>query len=160
MNRNQVILVLGSNIAPEENIRKAIIALDEYFNVLKVSGVYETPPFGMDGDSFINAAVLIETQLSIKELKWKYLRPIELRLGRKRSTNKYSPRSIDIDIVVHHDTIVDKEIFVLPHLAVPISDISPSLEEPDSNLTIKQLVDSRLDKTQIKHRPDLIVLEN
>ena len=128
-NKIQVILILGSNISPEKNIRKAIDALGKNFEIIKISGFYETPPFGMHGDMFINAAILIATDLSIEELKWKYLRPIEANLGRKRIRNKYSPRTIDIDIVAYQGNIIDEDIFLHPHLAVPIADISPTIIE-------------------------------
>lgn len=158
-NKIQVILILGSNISPEKNIRKAIDALGKNFEIIKISGFYETPPFGMNGDMFINAAILIATDLSIEELKWKYLRPIEASLGRRRLRNKYSPRTIDIDIVAYQGNIIDEDIFLHPHLAVPIADISPTIIDPNSKLTITQLVDSKIDKSNIKYRREFTDLE-
>lgn len=97
--RHRACLLLGSNIQPEENLRRAVELLRQYFVVEKVSAAWETPAVGSDGPDFLNAAVVIHTSLDPWQLKERFLRPLEAQLGRVRTADKNAPRTIDIDIV-------------------------------------------------------------
>ena len=96
-------LNLGSNIQPEVNLVKAVELLYEYGDVLKVSNAWESKSVGSEGPNYLNACVLFRTELMQVELKKHIIRPIEAQLGRKRNENKFTPRTIDIDIVLFDD---------------------------------------------------------
>ncbi len=161
-----VFVSLGSNIEPERNLPEAARRLASRFRLLAVSPVYETAPVGRtDQPNFLNAAVLIETQLSPQALK-EELREIEQVLGRVRTVDKYAPRSIDLDIVLFGEAergdspqrIVDPEIWQHPHLAVPLADLAPNLRHPQTGETLQEIART-LPQTELKLRGDVTLLD-
>lgn len=125
MQVNEIVIGVGSNIEPEENIKKAKAELSRIANVLKQSEfVYTKPLLYIDQPDFLNGVFLIQTYLDMTELKNALLR-IETRLGRERTENKNGPRTIDLDILIynrkkihkdllHHDFIQKAVLEVLP----------------------------------------------
>lgn len=148
----QAFVSVGSNIHPRENMRAAILALAMQTEVVAVSTVYLTEPEGPAGQpSFFNCIVETMTQKGPDELKMQVLRRIETELGRRRSQDKYAPRTIDLDLVLYGDlvlktgdlTIPDPGIGQKPFLAVPLSDLSPGLKLPGGDaLTMAELAAS------------------
>jgi len=98
-----VYLILGSNIDPETNLPQAIKILNQVLGVAAQSSIWRTPAVGFEGEDFLNAVVLIYTCISANTLKNEVLRPLEALLGRVRSEEKFSPRAIDIDILLYQD---------------------------------------------------------
>lgn len=97
-----------------------------------VSSVWQTPSMGSPGPDFLNAAVLISTQLSIAELREEVLRPIENLLGRIRVKDPNAPRTIDLDILFYDDQMLDQEIWKYAHTGVPVAEILPTFTDPKS----------------------------
>ena len=128
---NRVYISLGSNIQPEIHIPAAVKWLDERFELLAYSSVYQSPALGTAGPDFLNAAALIETQHSADALKNTYFRPYEASTGRVRSADKNAPRPIDIDILIYNNHLVELELWDQAHLAVPLAQIFPDLRHPD-----------------------------
>ncbi len=62
-----------------------------------------------DQPNFLNAAVLIETDLTAAELKEQVLQVIERELGRVRTADKNAPRTIDLDIALFGDQVLMTE---------------------------------------------------
>ena len=120
---HQVIVSLGSNIDPENNLRQALQALRTQLRVLAVSSVWETKPVTGHGPNYLNAAASIGTQLDAGELKETILRRIEDKLGRIRGADNHAPRTIDLDIVLFDDDVIDPHLFDYAHLAVPVAEI-------------------------------------
>ncbi len=106
-----VCLSLGSNIAPADNLKQALELLRRELTVLAVSRAWRTPAVGSQGPDFLNAAVLVHAPQPASQLKSQVLRDIEARLGRIRGEDKYAPRTIDIDIVVDGERVVDPELW-------------------------------------------------
>ncbi|RUT79042.1 2-amino-4-hydroxy-6-hydroxymethyldihydropteridine diphosphokinase [Ancylomarina longa] len=106
---NNCIIGIGSNINPEQNIRKMICLLSKDHLVRKHSSWIKTAPIGItDQDNFLNGALRLETQHSREEFN-QYLKQLEDRMGRDRSLPKFGPRIIDLDIVVWNGEIVDED---------------------------------------------------
>src|SRR5580692_12071190 len=105
--RNLAYLSLGSNIGDREaHLRDAIARLASIGQVKAVSSPYETEPVEFTAqDCFVNCAVLLETSLSAAELMARLLE-IERSLGRERILKK-GPRTIDVDILLFGDLVVD-----------------------------------------------------
>ena len=83
---HQVLLSLGSNIEPEKNLPAAVRGLERYGRVLRVSGVWQSPPLGNPAQpDYLNAALWLETGLSAEELKEEAIAVVETALGRLRS---------------------------------------------------------------------------
>jgi 2-amino-4-hydroxy-6-hydroxymethyldihydropteridine diphosphokinase len=96
----------------------------------------------------------VETALSANTLKVQVLRPIEARLGRQRSQDKNTPRTIDLDILMFDDEVVDAHIWDYAHLAVPLAECFPTLAQPSNNLCIKEIA-QELQKTIKIQKTDL-----
>ena len=161
-----VLLTLGSNIDPEENIFKALDALDRLLGVEAVSAIYEAEPIDAPGTpKFLNAAVRIETTLSPAALKHEVLRPLEMELGRVRGTNPNLPRTIDIDIAAVEDLgLTDNDIgFQLPdpaitehaYLALPLRDAAPDFWHPAANASLDEIGQRFMKARGILKRNDL-----
>ena len=125
---NKVILGLGSNIDPENNIKKAKELITQKFTVLGKSQFTQTKPIGyLNQDDFINGTIYIETALTLNKLKT-VLKTIEQELGRSASTIKSGPRTIDIDIIVFNEQVVDQDFYTRDFLKKSTLEIIPNLK--------------------------------
>jgi 2-amino-4-hydroxy-6-hydroxymethyldihydropteridine diphosphokinase len=156
--RNRAYLSLGSNIDKERNLVRAVELLAEAVKIVAASSVYETTPVGTPNqESFLNAAVVVETPLSAESLKTEVLAAIERRLGRRRTADRNAPRTIDIDIALFNDEIRDTEVLTRPHLAVPLAEVAPDYRLAPSGKTLSQIA-TALPQTGIRRRSELRLL--
>ncbi|MDO8812539.1 MAG: 2-amino-4-hydroxy-6-hydroxymethyldihydropteridine diphosphokinase [Gallionella sp.] len=127
---------IGSNIEPEKNVKAAVCCLAQQTCVVGISTVYCTDALDRPEQSpYFNCVVEIETEAPPAEVKHALLRPIENSLGRKRSEDKYAPRTIDLDLIVYSDLAMDvedirlpePEILERPFLAIPLFELAPDL---------------------------------
>ncbi len=141
-------LSLGSNLDKERNLPQAVRLLAAQGRLLAVSAVYETAPVGHPDDpAFFNAAVALETALPPAELKQQVLAGIEQQLGRQRSADPNAPRTIDIDISLYDQAILDlgkrhipdPEILCFAHVAVPLAELAPGYRHPETGETLAQI---------------------
>jgi len=144
----QIFLELGSNIDPEHNLPRAIRIIKQFVRVEKISSVWETPAFGSVGPNFLNLAVQIRSDLPPDALKQLILRKVEAYLGRKRTSDKNAPRTIDIDIVIVNGKVVDDQVWHRAHLAVPLAEVIPELWNENKGETLKQ-ASERLSASEI-----------
>ena len=133
----RVYLSLGSNQQPRRHLTAALTALEKQFGVLAISPAYGCPAVGFDGADFVNLAVGLDTRLSAPALN-DWLHALEDANGRRRDVPRFSSRTLDIDIVLFGDQVIDglghlqiprddlKHAFVLK----PIADIAPDLRHP------------------------------
>ena len=141
-----IYLSLGSNVERHKNITAALDALSTLLGELQISSVYESKSVGFDGSNFFNLVVGADTSLSIAELSEK-LKRIEDDNGRKRNGSKFSPRTLDIDILTYGDFVgvesgvelpraeITKNAFVL----LPLAEIAPQLLHPQLKKSYHQL---------------------
>jgi len=142
----QAYLSLGSNIAPEENLRKAVAALRARFGDVVVSPVYRTPAVGFDGPDFLNAVAVIESDIHPFALN-DWLHALEIAQGRDRRDASYSNRPLDIDIIYFGDLVLEGPgDFQLPrpelhHAFVlkPLADVAPDFVDPLRHVTLARL---------------------
>ena len=125
---NMVIIGLGSNIEPEQNIAEARKILADQFDVFKESDFIRTKPVGYtEQDDFINGAVLLKTKLAQQELT-ATLKTIEKDLGRQVSKIKSGPRTIDLDIVTFNGEIIDQDFYTRDFLKNSVLELIPNLD--------------------------------
>jgi 2-amino-4-hydroxy-6-hydroxymethyldihydropteridine diphosphokinase len=125
MTLHHAFLLLGSNVDRESNIPEAIARLKGAMDVVAVSSIYETEPVGdPNQDTFWNVAVIARTGRDVQALKTEVLRPIENDMRRVRSDNPNAARTIDIDIIVFDDAVLDQDLYRYAHLAVPMAEIA------------------------------------
>ena len=106
---NMAIISIGSNIDADINITRMISLLRQYVHITAISPLVRTTPVGMTNQpDFTNGAVRIITHLDKDQLK-KILKRIEDDLGRDRSLPAFGPRTMDLDIVVWNNKIVDDD---------------------------------------------------
>jgi 2-amino-4-hydroxy-6-hydroxymethyldihydropteridine diphosphokinase len=139
-----IYLGLGSNVGDREgNLRAAI----ERLPVLRVSPVYETEPVDYtDQRWFLNVVVEAETELSPRELLNATSR-IEQELGRVRTVAK-GPRTIDIDILLFGDAVIDEPDLQIPHprmaerrfVLAPLADLATDLRHPVTRRTVREML--------------------
>lgn len=125
---NKVVIGVGSNIHPENNIRQAKNAVSNQLKLIKTSTFVETDPIGCKNqDNFINGAFLIETEMDAPALK-SWLKRLEETMGRVASENKNGPRTIDLDIIVWNGEVVDNEVYERQFLIDSIKELLPELK--------------------------------
>ena len=130
---------IGSNINPEENILMCIELLKKQLTLATSSTFYQTMPIGNRNDpTYINGVVLIETKYSPESLKNLFLHPIEDKLGRVRTNDKFASRTIDLDILLYDDLVVKQDNLNIPDpdilernfLVASLNEIAPQLIPP------------------------------
>ena len=136
---NTVYLGLGSNINPRQNLPAALKRLAEAVKVEEVSSLWQTEAVGTKGPLFLNAAARIQTGFDFSTLKEEILCSIEAALGRVRLADKNAPRTIDLDILIFNQQIVDENIFRLDHLILPLAELAPELCDPSSGKILRDL---------------------
>lgn len=136
---NRAVISLGSNINKEENLPASLRLLEQTCRIVAISPVYETLPVGLPGQpNFLNAAVIVETEMEPATLKRSVLSWIEKRLKRERSGDKNAPRTIDLDLALFNDEsceynghdVPDPDVLRFAHVAVPIADMAPQMRHP------------------------------
>ncbi len=147
---HDVFLSLGSNMGDRlRYIKDAIKALRDTSQIIAISPVYETSPYGYVKQSyFLNCAVHIKTNSSPSTLL-KDIHEIEKFLGRKREI-RWGPRTIDIDIIFYDTLILNTPELMIPHpdmqnrlfVLKPLADIAPQIVHPILKKSIKELLDS------------------
>ena len=132
---------IGSNLGEREStIRDALelLAADPELEVEAVSSIRETDPVGVvDQPRFLNAAIRLATDLAPYPLLERLL-AVEQQLGRVRTGERYGPRTIDLDLLLYGDEIVDEPGLRVPHprlaerrfVLEPLAELDPGLVVP------------------------------
>ena len=132
---------LGSNLGDREHMLWGAIhmlAFNPEVDVAAVSSIRETDPVGLaDQPRFLNAAAAIETELGPRALL-DLLLSIERELGRTREGPRFGPRTIDLDLLLYGDEVVDEPGLTVPHprlherrfVLEPLAEIDPDLGVP------------------------------
>ena len=147
-------IALGSNLASEwgdraANLREAVRRVKRLGQVRAVSRFYDTAPVGYtDQPNFLNAAMLLETELEPVELM-RALLAVERAMGRDRAAAvAKGPRVIDLDLLLMDDVVMVTEELTLPHPAMaqrrfvlePLKEIAPTLVDPLSGRTVAEML--------------------
>ena len=149
---------IGSNIDKDKNILASLQALEEHFGKLSISSIYESEPVGFTGDTFYNLVVGFNSDLAVKEVA-KQLRQIELDNGRTRDSQKFSARTLDLDLILYDDLILNDGRLQIPRDEIeryafvlePLAEIAPTLKHPVSHLSYAELWE-KFDKTNLKQK--------
>lgn len=122
---HRVCLLLGSNIQPEKNLPLAVGLLRKQLTILQISSVWESQAVGSDSANILNAALLALTSLEAEALKEQVLHPLEAQLGRVRTRDKNSPRTIDLDILLFDQQLLELNLWQSAYRAVPMAEVLP-----------------------------------
>ena len=158
-----VYLSLGSNLGDRVGYLQQATSLlnaSEKINVVATSSFYESEPWQMNSENwFVNAVIQIATTLTPEELLNACQR-IEKQLGRKRlSSEVYTDRTIDIDILFYDYLIIKTDRLVIPHrnfskrafVLVPMLEIAQDFVHPLYKKTVMELYEEL-------ENPEMVVL--
>ncbi len=132
---------LGSNLnQPAEQIKKARIAIGDLDGTWETgfSSLYKSRPMGLkEQPDYLNAVIAIETELPSLTLLDE-LQSIEAMQGRVRNGDRWDARTLDLDILLYGDQVIENERLVVPHYGIadrsfvlyPLDEIAPGLIIP------------------------------
>ncbi len=140
-----ILVSLGSNIDKELNTKRGLDAMAHYFGEIQISRVYESESIGFSGENFYNLVASAETTKSIEQV-CKLLKQIEHECGRLRQAEKFSPRTLDLDLLTY-DQVVCEAPVVLPREEIlfnafvlqPMADVVPNERHPVTQKTYAQM---------------------
>ncbi len=139
-----VFIGIGANLNnPKAQVNSALIALSKLKKScsLAQSSLYRTPPMGpQDQADFVNAVAKLETSLLPIELL-NELQTIENSHGRIRKEERWGPRTLDLDLLLYGNQVIEEERLTVPHygikqrafVLVPLAEIEPQLTLPDNS---------------------------
>lgn len=135
-----VYIGLGANLAqPVQQLERAVLALHNLKDtqVVEVSGFYGSKPMGpQDQPDYVNAVAALSTGLSAAELLTE-LQQIELDQGRQRKDERWGPRTLDLDILLFGDQVIQTECLTVPHYGMKVREfVLYPLAELDSELIL------------------------
>lgn len=128
---------IGSNVDRNYFIVKGIDSLKQTFGDLVLSSLYESEPIGFEGDPFYNLIAGFDSKLDVYVVA-QLLRLIEQQYGRTADSKKFSSRSLDLDLVIYGNLILDddrlqlprREIEHYPFVLEPLAEIAPEQIHP------------------------------
>ena len=138
----RVYIGLGSNLAqPAEQLQAALSALADLpdSQLIAVSSLYASNPLGpADQPDYVNAVAALDTALEPLQLLDR-LQQIELQQGRQRKAERWGPRTLDLDILLFGNQLIDLPRLQVPHyhlqerpfVLYPLAEIAPDLQLPD-----------------------------
>ena len=157
MPTHKVFIGTGSNTGDRFcNIREAVdlLALIHETTVCKVSSMYMTEPIGdMEQNRFYNGAILLETSLSPEEIR-RQCKSIEQKLGRPDTYARWSPRVIDLDILLYDTVCLTTKDLSIPHpelhrrkfVLIPLLDLDNPVH-PGMRKTVRELLECCEDRS-------------
>jgi 2-amino-4-hydroxy-6-hydroxymethyldihydropteridine diphosphokinase len=136
----------GSNIDPVGNLRLACRELELAFGALALSSVYRSPAIGFDGDDFLNMVISFETGDNWERVAGE-LERVERIAGRDPDAERLSSRSLDLDLLLFGDDIIDLSGVSVPRSDItkyafvlrPMTELAPELRHPVSGVTMREL---------------------
>ncbi|MDX1526540.1 MAG: 2-amino-4-hydroxy-6-hydroxymethyldihydropteridine diphosphokinase [Pseudidiomarina maritima] len=145
---SRVLLGIGSNKQRHQHIKAGVLALYQHFasatTPMRISRVFESAAVGFVGQPFFNLVAEVQTQLSVAEVN-QICKEIEQQFGHSAGAPKYSPRTLDIDMLLFDD-LISREPVQLPRDEIlhnafvlwPLAELVGFLPHPCTGLTFTQ----------------------
>ncbi len=138
----EVYVGIGSNVEAERHLRAGLTDLSAAYGVLRLSAVYRNPAVGFSGEDFLNLVAAFATDASL-ETVIRQLADIEYAHGRDPDAPRCSPRTLDIDLLLYGDRVVDSpgirlprpEILEQAYVLRPLVELAGELTCPETGRT-------------------------
>ena len=139
---SRVYVSIGSNVDRRSNILSCLASLRQQFGNITVSTVYENKAVGFDGDNFYNLVVGFDTDLPVSAMT-PLFRDIESNHGRVRGGERFSSRTLDVDLLMYDDLVLKQKGLDVPRDEIiryafvlrPLAELVPTLMHPELNKT-------------------------
>ena len=136
----------GSNVAPEENLARAVAELARAFPGARSSSWYRNRAVGFAGADFINLVVGFDTELPLPAVLER-LQAIEALCGRGRDAPRWAPRSMDLDVLLYGDLVSEEPAVRVPrpdllkraYMLGPLAELAPEVIHPSARASIGEL---------------------
>jgi 2-amino-4-hydroxy-6-hydroxymethyldihydropteridine diphosphokinase len=131
----------GSNIEPERHLRHAVGMLEARFGPVRCSDVYRSPSFGFAGPDFLNIVVAFTVEISPDDVE-RELFDIEYEGGRLRRGERFSSRTLDLDLLLFGEMVDPKrrlpreDVRRYPFVLAPLAELAPQLKHPLTGMAI------------------------
>ena len=147
---------IGSNINKDIHIPSSLNSIKKLFGKIICSSLFETEAVGFEGENFHNLIVQFDSPLDARDIA-KQLKQIEHEHGRTHDDRKYAARTLDLDLILHGDLILDANNLQIPRDEIeryafvlePLAEIAPGFLHPVNHKSYAQLWDE-YDKTNLK----------
>ena len=154
-----VFVGIGSNIDRETSVRAGVADLREKYGELQLSSVYESEAVGFEGDAFYNLVASFDTSDSVDQVI-KSLAKIEETHGRVRGSERFSSRTLDLDLLLYGNLVASGEGYHVPRDEIPryafvlwpLSELEPTMKHPQTGETFLAMWDD-FDKRNQTLRP-------
>jgi 2-amino-4-hydroxy-6-hydroxymethyldihydropteridine diphosphokinase len=141
----KIYLGLGSNVEPEKYLQLAIRELCLRFGVLEMSNIYRSQAVGFDGDDFLNLVLRIDADVTPEEMH-QAIEEIHRVAGRQRGESRFSARTLDIDLLLYDDLVLDAGPIRVPRADIlkysfvlgPLAEIASDLRHPETGRLITE----------------------
>lgn len=138
----RVFVGVGSNIDRDHSIRDGVADLRQHYGVVQLSSVYESEAVGFEGDAFYNLVAAFDTQDSVEQVVATLSR-IEQAHGRVRGSQRFSSRTLDLDLLLYGDLVASGEGYHVPRDEIPryafvlwpLAELAPGLRHPETGET-------------------------
>lgn len=155
----RVFIGIGSNIDRDRSVRAGVAELQQSYGDVQLSAVYESDAVGFEGDPFYNLVAAFDTDDSVVQVVAN-LSGIEDRHGRLRSGERFAARTLDLDLLLFGDAIINAEKYHVPRDEIPryafvlwpLSEMAPQMKHPETGESFA-LMWEKFDKRNQSLRP-------
>ena len=139
----KVYLGLGSNVEPAGPLQFGLRELSRHFGDLELSNIYRSKAVGFDGEDFLNMVAGLETDSSPQDIH-DLIEDLHELANRQRNERRFSPRTLDIDLLLYGDRVIDDgpirvpraDILEYSFVLAPLAEIAPDLVHPQTGRRI------------------------
>lgn len=143
---HRVYIGIGSNIEAEKHVRLAVAELRQHYGEVMLSSVYESEAVGFAGDNFLNLVAGVDTNESVQTVS-AVLHNIEDRRGRLRDGPRFSARTLDLDLLLYDDLVINENGLQIPRDEItknafvlwPLAELDPQRRHPLNGLSMAKL---------------------
>ena len=143
---SRVYISIGSNIEAEKHVCLAVTELRRHYGEVILSSVYESEAVGFEGDNFLNMVAGVDTDEPVQTVS-AVLHAIEDRHGRLRSGPRFSARTLDLDLLLYDDLIINQGGLQIPRDEItknafvlwPLAELDPGRRHPLNGQTLARL---------------------